>query len=119
MPAYSDPSTIPFGSQVITSQGVTFVAESISFQQPSTTVERRDEDGDPSGQVTVAGFDNGTMVLQLATTSTVPPTIGATFTLTRAGGTSTIGCYFSEIGDSLSQMDIKKLNVSFRRRYAS
>lgn len=118
MPAYSDPSTIPFGAQVITSQGVTFVAESISFSQPSTTVERRDEDGDPSGQVTVAGFDNGTMVLQLATTSTVPPTIGATFTLTRNGG-ATIGCYFSEIGEPQDQLDIRKLNVSFRRRYAS
>lgn len=118
MPAYNDPSTIPFGAQVITSQGVTFVAESISFQQPSTTVERRDEDGDPSGQVTVAGFDNGTMVLQLATTSTVPPTVGATFTLTRNGG-ATIGCYFSEIGEAQDQMDIRKLNVSFRRRYAS
>lgn len=118
MPAYSDPSTIPYGAQVITSQAVTFVAENINFQQPSTTVERRDEDGDPSGQVTVAGFDNGTMTLQLATTSTVPPTIGATFTLTRNGG-ATIGCFFSEIGEPQDQMDIRKLNVSFRRRYAS
>lgn len=117
MPAYND-INVPFGAQVISSGGVTFVAENISFQQPSTTVERRDEDGDPSGQVTVAGFDNGTMTLQLATTSTVPVTIGATFTLTRNGG-ATVGCYFSEVGEPQDQMDIRKLNVSFRRRYGS
>lgn len=117
MPTYND-INVPFGSQVITSQGVTFVAENISFQEPSTTVERRDEDGDPSGQVTVPGFDNGTATLQLATTATVPPTIGATFTLTRNGG-ATIGCYFSEIGEPQDQLDIRKLNVSFRRRYGS
>lgn len=118
MPAYSDPTTIPFGAQVLTIGAVTFVAENISFSQPSTVVERRDEDGDPSGQVAVAGFDNGTTTLQLATTSTVPPAIGATFTLTRNGG-ATVGCFISEVGEPQDQMDIRKLNVSFRRRYAS
>jgi len=118
MPAYNDPSTIPFGSQVLTINGTTFVAENIGFSQPSTTVERRDEDGDPSGQVTVAGFDNGTATLQLATTSTVPPTIGALFTLTRNGG-ATVACYISEVGEPQDQLDIRKLNVSFRRRYGS
>lgn len=119
MPAFLDPTTIPFGSQVLTIGGVTFVAENIGFQQPSTSVERRDEDGDPSGQVIVAGFDNGTATLQLATTATTPVTIGATFTLSRAGGLATIGCVVSEVGDVLSQLDIKKLNISFRRRYNS
>lgn len=119
MPAFLDPTSIPFGSQVITVGGVTFVAENINFTQPSTVLERRDEDGDPSGQVIVANFDNGTATLQLATTATTPVTIGATFTLSRSGGLATVGCVISEVGDVLSQLDIKKLNVSFRRRYNS
>lgn len=117
MPAYNDVN-IPVGAQILTIASVTFVAENISFTQPSTVLERRDEDGDPSGQVFIAGFDNGTATLQLATTSTVPPAIGATFTLTRNGG-ATIGCVISEVGEPQDQMDIRKINVSFRRRYAS
>ena len=119
MPAFTDPTTIPFGSQVITVGSVTFVAENVSFNQPSTAVERRDEVGTPTSQVIVANFNVGSMVLQLAATSTVPPTIGATFTLTRAGGGATVGCVFSDVGDVESQLEIRKLNVSFRQRYNS
>lgn len=118
MPTYSDPNTIPFGSQVITIDAVTFVAESLTFTEPTTPVERRDESGTPSGQVSIEDFANGSGVLQLAATSTVPPAIGATFTLTR-NGSATVGCYVSEVGEPQSNADIRKVNISFRKRYAS
>ena len=118
MPAYSD-GNAPFGSQIITIGTTAYVAEKISYSEPSTIVERRDEDGDPSAQVIVAGFGSGSMDLQFATTLTVIPAVGATFTLTRQGGATagTIGAIVSEVGEAYGQIEIKKCSVNFRRRY--
>ena len=114
---YND-NNVPYGSQVITIGGVTFVAENISIDAPTQIIERRDELGAPSGQVIVEQFNTGSAVLQLATTLTVPPTVGATFTLTRNGG-ATVGCVISQTGDALTQLDAKKVSVNFRKRYGS
>lgn len=115
MSAYNDGS-VPFGSQVLTIGATAFVAENISYNDPSSIIERRDEDGDPSGQVLVNNFANGSATLQFATTLTVPPAIGATFTLTRNSG-ATIGCIVSEVSEAFTQLDAKKANINFRRRY--
>ena len=118
MPAYNDGSA-PFGSQVITIGTTAYVAEEISYSETSTVVERRDEDGDPSGQVIVGGFGNGSAELQFATTLTVIPAVGATFTLTRQGGAvaGTIGAIVTEVGEAYGQLEIKKASINFRRRY--
>jgi hypothetical protein len=118
MSAYND-GNAPFGSQVITIGATAYVAEKISYTEPSTIVERRDEDGDPSAQVFVNGFGSGTAELQFATTLTVIPAVGATFTLTRQGGATagTIGAIVSEVGEAYGQLEIKKCSVNFRRRY--
>jgi hypothetical protein len=120
-PVFND-ANVPFGSQIVTIGGTTFVCESVNWNLGSTIAERRDEQGAPAAQVFVANFDSGTAVLQLATTATIVPTIGATFTLTRnqSGGTaSTVGVAVSDVGETQSQMDIRKVNVSLRRRYNS
>jgi len=118
MPAYSDGSA-PFGSQIVTIGVTAYVAEKIAYTEPSTVVEQRDEDGDPSRQVVVAGFGSGTADLQFATTLTVVPAVGATFTLTRNGGATaaTIGVIVTEVGEAYGQLEIKKCSVNFRRRY--
>lgn len=113
--AYND-GNVPFGSQSVTIGGVAFIAESISPDVPSDVIERRNAVGDPSGQVIIQGFVTGSAVLQLATTVTVPPTIGATFTITRNGG-ATYGCVVSQMGDPEAQLDAKKVNINFRRLY--
>ena len=118
MATYNDGS-VPYGSQVVTIGSTAYVAEQINITDPSSIIERMDELGNPSGQVIIGGFVNGTAVLQLATTGTTLPTMGGTFTLTRAGTTATYGCVLSEIGEALSQTEAKKVNISFRRRYAS
>ena len=107
---------VPFGSQIITVGATTFVAENITYNEPSTLVERRDETGTPTGQVMINNFDNGTATLQLAATPTVPPTRGATFTLTRNGG-ATIACFFSEISEVEGQSADRKVTIQFRRKY--
>lgn len=119
MATYND-GNVPYGSVVVTIGGTPYVAESVTTTEPSTIIERMDEDGDPSGQVIIPGFVNGSAVLQLATTSTLCPTVGATFTLTRPGTpASTIGCVISEVGEALAQNDAKKVNINFRKRYGS
>ncbi len=122
MPAYND-NNVPFGSQVVTmlsggTSGVTFVAENISLKEPSNIIERFDEVGAPSGQVIQPQFVNGTATLQFATTLTVPPTIGCTFTLTRNGG-ATVGCVVSEVDEPETQKDAKKCSINFRKRSGS
>lgn len=117
MPTYNDGS-VPYGSQVVTIGGVAFVAEQINVTEPSNIIERMDELGVPSGQVIIGGFVNGTAVLQLATTSTLLPTFGGTFTLTRPGTPAvTYGAVLSEIGEAYAQTEALKVNVSFRKRY--
>jgi len=117
MATFNDGS-VPFGSQAVTINGVLFVAENITVNEPTTVIERRNEVGDPSGQVIVPQFINGTATLQLATTSTVCPTIGATFTLTRSGTpAATFAAIVSEVGEQLNQTDAKKVAVSFRKKY--
>jgi hypothetical protein len=118
MAAFND-GNVPFGSQVVTIGATAYVAENISYTEPSNLIERRDEDGDPSGQVAIPGFGNGQSTLQLASTLTVIPAVGATFTLTRNGGATaaTLGVFITEVGEVYAQLDAKKVNVNFRRRY--
>ena len=116
MATFND-GTVPYGSQVITIGTQTFVAENITTTEPTTVIERRDELGSPAGQVIISNFITGSCVLQLATTSTPLPTIGATFVVVRAGTpASTIAVIISEIGEVLNQTEAKKVNVSFRKK---
>ena len=117
MATYNDVG-IPYGSQVVTIGATGYVAENISFEQPTQIIERRDEVGNPSGQVIVEQFNNGTGVLQLATTATVVPPIGATFTLALNSG-GTVGAVISQVGQPFAQLEAKKVNISLRKRYAS
>ena len=109
---------VPFGSQVVTIGGTAFIADNISLNVPTQVIERRDEVGNPSGQVIIEQFVSGSAVLQFATTLTVPPTNGATFTMVRNGG-ATIGCVVSQVAEPQTQLDSKKCNINFRKRYGS
>lgn len=115
MAAHNDGS-VPFGSQIATIGASPFVAENINYTEPSTIIERRDEDGDPSGQVIIPNFGNGSATLQLAATTWLVPTVGATFNLLRKSG-ATVGVVISEVGEQYAQLDATKVNVNFRRRY--
>lgn len=117
MATYND-NSVPFGSQVVTIGAAGYVAENITLTVPTQISERRNETGDPSGQVIIEQFNTGTAVLQFATTLTAMPVIGSTFTMTRQGG-STVGCVVSQVGEPQTQFDIKKVNINFRKRYGS
>lgn len=114
MPTVND-LNVPYGSVVVTVNAVGFVAENVTITEPSTVIEVRDHLGVPSDQVIIPGFITGTATLQFPDTSTVAPTIGATFLYT-ANGSTAITYYVSEVGQPITQMDIKKVNVGFRKK---
>lgn len=110
MAAIKNDGSVPYGSEVLTISGVAFIAENVTYTNPTTFLERRNELNEPSGGVTIQDFINGSATLQLATTATVVPTNGAVFT--RGAG---ITYYLTEIGEPLSQGETKKVSVNFRR----
>lgn len=109
---------VPFGSQVVTVGLTGYVLESIAFEAPTQIIERRDQNGLPTGQVIIPQFETGTAVAQLATTVTVVPTIGATFTATKNNGV-TVGMVVSQTGEPFAQFETRKVNLGLRVRYGS
>lgn len=117
MPAYND-FNVPYGSQIVTIGSTAYVAEQIAITDTSTIIERMDQNGVPAAQVVIPGFSKGTGTLQMATTLTVVPTIGTTFTLTRNGG-ATVGAIIADIGEAENHKDARKFTIGFRVRVAS
>ena len=115
MAAYND-GNVPFGAQVVTIGGVSFVAEDLQITDPSTIIERRDALGNPTGQVIITNFSNGTATLQYASTATTILTIGATFTITRNDST-TFSSVISQVGEPQKQTDAHKAAINWRKVY--
>jgi hypothetical protein len=123
--AYND-GAVPYGSRILsiinTTTGATavvFVAENVSIQRPTNIIERKDENDEPSGQVLVKNFNTGSATLQLATSTTVPPDEGATFSITLDSVRGSETFVVSEVGQVESQGEAKKVNISFRKKYGA
>lgn len=110
---YNDGS-LPYGSVVLTINSVTYVAENITTTIPlGTTIERRDEIGEPSGQVLVKGFETGSATLQLATGSTATPAQFETFTH------NSKTYIITEVSEPMQQDGENKVNISFRKKISA
>ena len=118
MPAYND-FNVPYGTQIATIGSTAYVIEQVTFTDASAQIERFDQNGNPTGQVIIPQFSKGTGTLQFATTLTVPPTIGATFTLQRNGTPATVGLVITDVGEPETQKDARKCTIGFRIRVAS
>lgn len=110
--------SLPYGmpTQVITIGSVTFVAENNTITEPTQIIERRNYIGEPSGQVFVPDFVNGSSTLQFFSTSTVPPTPGVTYIITR-NNASTITVGVSEVGEVHEMLSMRKVNINWRKLY--
>jgi len=73
MPQVLNDGDIPFGSQVVTINGVDYVAEEIDFEEKSTAIYRRNEINVPNGGVYISDLIKGKMTLQLASNDTAVP----------------------------------------------
>ena len=97
----------------MTINSVTYIAENISFDNPSTVVQRRNEVNEPTGSFGVQDFVTGSATLQKAATGTVVPTPGLTFTR------SSVVFILTKVGEALAQGDAVKFNIEFMRDYAA
>ena len=108
----------PYGTFVMTIGSLGFVAESASLNTPAQVVETKNQIGEPNGLIGIPGFVSGSASVQLATTSYPIPTLGALFTYAFFSGT--VCTYMiSNVGHALSQSDVIKINVEFRKRLLS
>lgn len=124
MSAFKNDGTIPYGSKVLTigsasggTGGTTHVAENINLSHPSGLILRKNEIGEPSGQV---GYNNDvrqfTCTLQLATTSTVPPSKGWETTVTFDATTGAEVFFVHELGTAFEQEGETKVSATFRKK---
>ena len=94
----------------ITVNAVTYIAEDINISHPTTVVEIKAPTGVPTGAVVIPEANTGTATLQLATGSTVVPSVTGTFTMFGATWILT------EVGEVYTQGQYVKVNVSFRMK---
>ena len=136
MSAYRNDSTVQYGSLVLSigtvaagnpptlTGGVSYVADNITVNHPSKTIERTNEIDEPSGQVSYIGFVTGSATIQLATGSIAPPTLGKGFKLTvfdtNADGDVTATeddewFYIDSVDQPHDKAGEKKVNITFRK----
>lgn len=118
MAALWNDGAIPYGVEVLTINSVTYVAENLTFDNPSQTIQRRNEANEPSGSVGVQDFVTGSATLQKAATSTAVPTPGLTFSTSSFSG-SAVTFILTKVSPVFAQGDAAKFNIEFMRDYAA
>jgi hypothetical protein len=73
MPIFLNDGNAPFGSQLVTISGTTYIAEEIDFEEKTTSIYRRNEINELSGGVYIKDLITGKMTLQLGSESTPIP----------------------------------------------
>lgn len=117
MAAYKNDGSIPYAGVVPSIGGVSYVAKSFSVKRPSTKLEQRDDLNEPSGKVTSPDFVTGSATLQLSTTSTAYPAIGAEFTLTLDAVIGSETFYITDRDDVRNVGEIRMVPVEFSKKY--
>ena len=105
--------SVQHGSRSITINVTSYVTDDFSFETTSNQILRSDENGNPSGRVTVLGETTGTATLQLASGSTTIPVHGEQFTET---DDSVAHIYtVTNVGKSETNQGETKVPISFVR----
>lgn len=118
MAALWNDGTIPYGSEVLTINSVTYVAENITFDNPTQTIQRRNETNEPAGSVGVQDFVTGSATLQKAATATAIPTPGLTFSTSSFSGAA-VTFILTKVSPVFAQGDAMKFNIEFIKDYVA
>ena len=110
--AWND-GALPISTPTLTIGGITYFAEQFDIRQPSGMYVRRNADNEPAGSFGWKEAATGTATLQLATSSTAIPAVGATFV------NNTITYIITEVGAPQVLGQEHKITISFIRSYAS
>lgn len=116
--AITSDGTQSFGIQdsPVTINSVTYVCESASFTYAGNRVDINDSNGEPLGSTTVPQRVEGTATLQYAAASTANPEIGHEMVTSSTNGRNNTTYIITEVGDSQTQGDYAKCNISFYKK---
>lgn len=106
-----------FGSPTITINSVAYIANNISIERPTNTVERTDGNGRPIGQRTEPSFVTGSAELQLETGSTERPKGSDEFTYDTGRdeeGVETF--YITDVSDAYTKGEEQVVSITFRKK---
>jgi hypothetical protein len=115
---------VQVGSRILTigtatggTGGVPYIAENVTFNLPTKTIERADEKDNPNGQYSYLTFITGTATLQLADSITARPQFGMEFsTKVNEDDATTTVFYLTDISRNESQGAEIKVNITFRKK---
>ena len=122
MPIKTD-GTVPSGSRVITfgvtPNTVSYIADNFSVAQPSAFLDQRDQYNEPIGGVLLADFVTGSATLQLASSSTKLPALGAEFQtwIDDSVPATLTTFYVTEVSKPEERASLKKCTINFRKKY--
>ncbi len=114
-PTYND-GTIPYGSVVITSNVVTYIADDWSVSDGSKRNERTNQWGEVTGAFAIPTVRNGSATVQIATAATALLAPGASFTVTTASP-SDANTYLIDTADTPAEKEgYLKQRITFHKK---
>lgn len=114
MPDYYNDGNLPYGSVILTINGVNYETDDFDYNEPlSATLERTSSVNLPNGAVYIAGFREGTATLQLATAATAIPAQFSTFS-TAIRGVSTL-FVITTVGTPRAKDALHTVAITFRK----
>jgi hypothetical protein len=79
LPYVSSPDALPYGSRIVTINGVAYIANNFRVQRPTTRLRRKTHLGAPNGLRLLKEAKTATADLQLETSATALPARGNEF----------------------------------------
>ena len=113
LPTFAD-GDFPYGSQVVTLNGVDYVGEQIEFVEDTNVTDRHDEKGNVNGALYQGKKITGSMTLQLARNSTpIPERFGVVSILFRGVSKMFI---VTKVSQPQKFDDIRKIQVEIAEK---
>jgi hypothetical protein len=120
MPIKTD-GTTPSGARVLTipkTGGATYIADNFERTRPSKFLGNTDEYDEPNGGVLLEDFETGSATLQIAASTTALPELGDEFDEKFDPNDAAATTYYiTEVGKPEEKGSLKKVRISFRKKY--
>lgn len=105
-----------FGSQVVTIDEETYVADDISISFPVEEITRKNESGVEDGDVLIEGAYTGSATLQVLDATTPVPAVAAAFQIVSLNNV-TLDCKVKDPGVKWGSGAETKISINFKKRH--
>lgn len=111
---YSTSANLPYGSRVLTINGVSYIANNFRVQKAGRLLERFTELAAPSGAVLLDAPYTGTAEIQIANTSVAFPNVSMTFSARVEQENANVNFFITEAGVPEAFDQFKNCDITFR-----